>query len=145
MRIETIAVHAGRRPDPSTGALREPLHLSTTFEREADGTYRHGHTYARTSNPNRSTLEAALAALEGGAECVAFGSGTATTLAAFSLATPGGRVVCATDCYYGTAKQLRDIVSRWNVQVEFVDTTQLEAVERALAPGASLLWIETPS
>jgi cystathionine gamma-synthase len=76
---------------------------------------------------------------------VAFGSGTATTLAAFSLATPGGRVVCATDCYYGTAKQLRDIVSRWNVRVEFVDTTQIEAVEEALAPGASLLWIETPS
>jgi cystathionine gamma-synthase len=145
MRIETIAVHAGRNPDPSTGALREPLHLSTTFERDADGTYPHGHTYTRTSNPNRSTLEAAIAALEGGPECVAFGSGTATTLAAFSLATPGGRVVCATDCYYGTAKQLRDIVSRWNVQVEFVDTTQIKAVEEALAPGASLLWIETPS
>src|SRR5262245_38137177 len=145
MKIETIAVHAGHRPDPATGALREPLHLSTTFERGEDGTYPYGHTYARTSNPNRSTLEAAIAALEGGAECVAFASGTATTLAAFSLATPGGRVVCAKDCYYGTGKQLRDIVSRWNVRAEFVHTTQIDALERAPAPGAPVLWIEAAS
>jgi cystathionine gamma-synthase len=145
MRIETIAVHAGRSPDAATGALREPLHLSTTFQREADGSYPHGHSYTRTSNPNRATLEAAITALEGGAATVAFASGTAATLAAFSLATPDGRIVCSADCYYGTARQLREIVAHWGVAVEFVDTTQLDLVRRALEPGASLLWVETPS
>ena len=97
MKLETIAVHGGRRPDPATGAVREPLHLTTTFERAADGSYPHGHSYARTSTPNRSALEQALAMLEGGADAIVFASGSAATLAAFSLATasaalPGTRV-----------------------------------------------------
>ena len=145
MKLETIAVHGGRRPDPATGAVREPLHLTTTFERAADGSYPHGHSYARTSTPNRSALEQALAMLEGGADAIVFASGSAATLAAFSLATPGGRVVCAQDCYHGTGKQLRDLLPLWNVTAEFVDSTSLPAVERALAPGAALLWVETPS
>ena len=145
MKLETIAVHGGRRPDPATGAVREPLHLTTTFERAADGSYPHGHSYARTSTPNRSALEQALAMLEGGADAIVFASGSAATLAAFSLATPGGRVVCAQDCYHGTGKQLRDLLPLWNVTAEFVDTTSLPAVERALVPDAALLWVETPS
>src|SRR5262245_46156588 len=142
MKIETLAVHAGHGPDPTTGAVREPLHLSTTFERAADGSYPHGHSYARTSTPNRSSLEQALAALEGGAEAIAFASGSAATLAAFALATPGGRVVCAQDCYHGTGHQLRDLLPLWNVAAEFVDTVSLAQVERALGTRASLLWVE---
>jgi cystathionine gamma-synthase len=145
MKLETIAVHAGREPDPTTGAVRSPLHLSTTFVREADGSYPHGYDYTRTGNPNRSSLETALAALEGGDKALAFGSGSAATLAAFSLAAPRGRIVCAADCYYGTARQLREIVSRWGVDVEFVDVTDLAAVSKALAVRTSLLWFETLS
>jgi cystathionine gamma-synthase len=145
MKFETLAVHAGRAPDPATGAVREPIHLSTTFERAPDGQYPHGYFYARSGNPNRSSLEQAVAALEGGAEAVAFASGSAATLAAFTLAAPGGRVVCSSDCYHGTAKQLRETLPRFGVQAEFVDTTDLDAVARALAPGAALLWVETPS
>jgi cystathionine gamma-synthase len=145
MKFETVAIHAGRESDPATGAVRSPLHLSTTFVREADGSYPHGYDYTRTGNPNRRALETALAALEGGGEAMAFGSGSAATLAAFSLAAPGGRIVCAADCYYGTARQLREIVSRWGVDVEFVDVTDLAAVSKALAPRASLLWFETLS
>jgi cystathionine gamma-synthase len=145
MRIETLAVHAGHGPDPATGAVREPLHLSTTFERDRDGSYPHGHSYARTSTPNRSSLELALAALEGGADAIAFASGSAATLAAFALATPGGRVLCSQDCYHGTGHQLRDLLPRWNVAAEFVDTTSLAAVAQALETRTSLLWVETPS
>jgi cystathionine gamma-synthase len=145
MKIETLAVHAGREPDPGTGALREPIHLSTTFERHADGSYPHGHNYTRTSNPNRSSLERAVAALEGGAEAVAFASGSAATLAAFSLAAPGGRIVCSSDCYHGTAKQLRGQLASFGISAEFVDTSDTAAVARALESPASLVWVETPS
>jgi cystathionine gamma-synthase len=144
-RLETLAVHAGREPDPATGALREPIQLSTTFERGADGEYPRGWQYTRSGNPNRASLERALAALEDGAEAVAYGSGSAATLAAFALATPGGRIVCGADCYHGTARQLREIVPRWGVDVAFVDTTDLDAVARALEPRTSLLWFETPT
>jgi cystathionine gamma-synthase len=145
MKLETLAVHAGRAPDPATGAVREPIHLSTTFERGPDGQYPQGWFYSRSGNPNRAALEQAVAALEGGGEAVAFASGSAATLAAFTLAAPGGRVVCSSDCYHGTAKQLREILPRFGVRADFVDTTDLDAVERALTPGAALLWVETPS
>ena len=145
MKIETLAVHAGREPDPATGAVREPIQLSTTFERDADGSYPRGHYYSRTSNPNRSSLERALAALEGGADAVAFASGSAATLAAFSLAAPGGRIVCSSDCYHGTAKQLRELLPKWGLTAEFVDTTDTAAVARALESPAAMLWVETPS
>jgi cystathionine gamma-synthase len=145
MKLETLAIHAGRGPDPATGAVREPIHLSTTFERGPDGAYPTGYFYSRSGNPNRTALEQALAALEGGTDAVAFASGSAATLAVFSLAAPGQRIVCASDCYHGTAKQLRELLPRWGAAVEFVDTTDLAAVERALQPGAALLWVETPS
>ncbi len=145
MKIETTAVHAGREPDPATGALREPIQLSTTFERGADGGYAHGYSYSRSGNPNRTALEQAIAALERGSDALAFASGSAATLAAFTLGVPGGRIVCSADCYHGTAKQLREILPQWGVRTEFVDTTDLDAVERALEPGASMLWVETPS
>ena len=145
MKLETLAIHAGREPDPATGALREPIHLATTFERGADGSYPHGYFYSRSGNPNRTTLERAVAALEGGHEAVAFASGSAATLAVFTLAAAGGRVVCSSDCYHGTAKQLREILPRWGGTAEFVDTTDLDAVRRALEPGTTLLWVETPS
>jgi cystathionine gamma-synthase len=145
MKIETLAIHAGRAPDPATGAVREPIHLSTTFERAADGSYPYGYNYARAGNPNRSSLEAAIAALEGGRAALAFASGSAATLAAFSLATPGGRIVASSDAYHGSLRQLRELLPRWGVSVELVDTTDLDAVRQALEQRTSLLWVETPS
>jgi cystathionine gamma-synthase len=145
MKFETLAIHAGRAIDPTTGAVREPLHLSTTFERDADGRYPRGYDYTRGGNPNRTTLERAIAALERGPEAVAFASGSAATLSVFNLAAPGGRIVCGSDCYHGTAKQLREIVPRWGVDVEFVDTTDLAAVAAALETPTTLLWFETPT
>ncbi|HET7204691.1 MAG TPA: PLP-dependent transferase [Steroidobacteraceae bacterium] len=146
MKFETLAIHAGRHTDAATGALREPLHLSTTFERGADGEYPRGYSYTRAGNPNRTSLERAIAALERGHDAVAFGSGSAATLAVFHLAAPGGRIVCGADCYHGTARQLREIVPAWGVDVEFVDTTRLDAVTAALdRRKTSLLWFETPT
>jgi cystathionine gamma-synthase len=145
VKLETLAIHAGREPDAATGAVREPIHLSTTFERGRDGDYPHGYSYSRSGNPNRAALERAVAALEGGREAVAFASGSAASLAAFTLAGPGGRIVCSSDCYHGTARQLREILPRWGTTADFVDTTDLDAVRRALEPRTTLLWVETPS
>ena len=146
MKFETLAVHAGRTPDPATGAVREPIHLSTTFERAPDGSYPHGHTYTRAGNPNRAALERAIAALEaGGVEALAWSSGSAATLAAFELVPAGGRIVCSSDCYHGTAKQLRTLLPARGVTTEFVDTADTDAVARALARPTAMVWLETPS
>ena len=146
MKFETLAVHAGRTPDPATGAVREPIHLSTTFERAPDGSYPHGHTYTRAGNPNRAALERAVAALEaGGVEALAWSSGSAATLAAFELVPAGSRIVCSSDCYHGTAKQLRTLLPARGVTAEFVDTADIEAVARALAQPTAMVWVETPS
>ncbi|MGQ0816309.1 MAG: trans-sulfuration enzyme family protein [Gemmatimonadota bacterium] len=145
MRAETLAVHAGQHVDPATGAVTPPIHLSTTFERNADGTFPHGYSYAREANPNRKQLEECLALLEGGAACVSFASGSAATAALFQALTPGDHVVAPNDAYYGTTKLLRDHFSRWGLTYTLVDTTNVDAVKTALTPKTALVWIETPS
>src|SRR5438270_11654748 len=91
MRIETLAVHAGHSADPATGAITPPIHLSTTFEREADGQYPAGLVYSRYANPDRLAREECLAQLEGGAGAAWFVSGSA--------ATGGGRHWLAVGAY----------------------------------------------
>jgi cystathionine gamma-synthase len=144
-RFETIAVHAGHGIDPATGAVTPPIHLSTTFERDADGSYPHGYVYARNHNPNRDGLEAALAALEGGAACAAFASGLAAVSAIFQGLAPGDHVVAPQDIYHGTANVLRHLFAKWQVQASFVDMTSLDAIARAMRPATRIVWIETPS
>ena len=145
MRIETLAVHAGLKVDPTTGAVVPPIHAATTFEHEPDGTYPRGFVYGRTGNPNRSALEDCLAELEGGAACVAFASASAATAAVFQALAPGDHVVAPLDAYFGTGKLLRDVFTPWGLAADFVDMTDLTAVKRALRPATKLIWVETPS
>jgi len=145
MRIETLAAHAGHSIDPTTGAVTPPIHLSTTFEREPDGSYRQGHLYARTSNPTRGLLEQALAALEGGANAIAFSSGLAATSAVFQVLAPGDHVIAPEDAYYGTLKLLREVYGPWGLQADACDMSDLAAVERLLRPNTKIVWVETPS
>jgi cystathionine gamma-synthase len=145
MRIETLAVRAGHTVDPSTGAVTPPIHLSTTFERERDGTYRQGHVYSRTSNPGRQSLETALAQLEGGASAIAFSSGLAATHAVFEALGPGDHVLLPEDAYYGTLRLVREVFAPWGLQSDACDMTDLAAVERLLRPTTKIVWVETPS
>lgn len=145
MRIETLAVRAGHAPDSSTGAVTTPIYLSSTFEREPDGSYRGGHVYSRTSNPNRNSLELALTALENGAAALAYASGSAATLAVFQALAPGDHVLAPDDAYYGTLRQLREIFAGWGLEADVVDMTNLDAVERAIRPTTKVVWVETPS
>jgi cystathionine gamma-synthase len=145
MRIETLAVHAGLRVDPTTGAVAPALHTATTFEHEPDSTAPRGYVYSRTANPNRSALEECLTALEGGAEAAAFASASAATAAVFQALAPGDHVVAPLDAYFGTGKLLRDTFAPWGLAVDFVDMTDVDAVEATLTPRTKVLWIETPS
>ena len=145
MRIETLAVHAGREADPASGAVTPPITLSTTFERAADGSLPHGYVYGRTSNPTRRALESCLARLEGGAACAAFASGAAATQAAFLACRPGDHVVAPRDAYYGTALILREVLGPWGLATTFVDMTDLAAVAAAVTPRTRLVWAESPS
>ncbi|MGH8505243.1 MAG: trans-sulfuration enzyme family protein [Stenotrophobium sp.] len=145
MNIETLAIHSGRRTDGDTGAIVPPLHLSTTFERAADGSYPHGHVYGRVSNPNRQALETCLAALENGDAAAAFPSGSAALMAILQALSPGDHVLIPQDIYWGTVVILRDLFVRWGLHYDTVDQTDLDAVRRALKPSTRLLWVESPS
>lgn len=145
MHPATIAVRAGRHPDPATGAIAEPINLSTTFLREADGSYASGYIYSRERTPNRSALEVALAALDGGAEAAAFASGLAATTAVLQALRPGDHVICPSEVYYGTKKLLAQVFSRWGLTHTIVDTTRLDAVRAAVTPTTRIIWAETPS
>src|SRR6516164_7330553 len=145
MKIETLAVHAGHRVDSATGAVSAPIHLSTTFERDVEGTYSRGFMYTRNDNPNRKALEEGVSALEGGAEAAAFASGAATTGAIFQALAPGDHVLAHVDAYYGTSRLIREIFLRWGLEPDFVDMSDLAAVRKALKPNTKLAWAETPS
>lgn len=144
MKIETLAVHAGRQVDAATGAIAAPIQMSTTYERDADGGYARSFSYSRTDNPTRRALESCLAALEGGAEAVCFASGSAASMAVFSLLKPGDHVIAPRECYHGMRQQLREIAQGWGVRVDFVDPSRLDEVEAKLTPATRLVWIETP-
>jgi cystathionine gamma-synthase len=145
MKIETLAVHAGRCVDPATGAVTLPIHLSTTFERQADGSYPQGYNYIRDNNPNRQALEECLSELEGGVAAVAFSSGSAATMSVFQALRAGSHVIAPLDAYSGTSSLLREIFAPWNLSVTFVDMTNPSAVEQAVQPNTQLIWVETPS
>ena len=145
MRIETLAVKTGMDPDGTSRAIAPPITLSTTFERGEDGSYPGGFDYSRSGNPNRAALEAALAALEGGPEAVAFPSGMAATFSVIFSLSPGDHVVAADDAYYGTGVLLRESFAERGIEASFVDMTDLDAVRSAMRANTRLVWMETPS
>lgn len=145
MKIETRAVHAGRRPDQATGAVASPLHMSTTFERQADGSYPTGFEYSRDSNPNRNALEACISELEGGVAAAAFASGSAATTALFESLAPGDHLIAPEDLYWGIRVMLREHFTEWGLETTFVDMTDAAAVECAVRANTKLILAETPS
>ncbi len=145
MRIETIAVHAGRCPDEATGAVTQPIYLSTTYERGADGKYPRGFSYSREDNPNRRALEHCLASLENGKEALIFPSGMAAATAVVQGLEPGDHIIAPDDVYYGFRRIFAEIFSRCSLAVDYVDLRDIAAVRAAVRPSTRLIWIETPS
>jgi cystathionine gamma-synthase len=145
MKIETLAVHAGHSVDPVTGAVSAPIHLSTTFERDVEGTYSRGHMYTRNSNPNRAALEEGVRLLEGGAAAAAFASGMGAAMGLFQALAPGDHVLAHVDAYYGMTRLLHDFFLRWGLQADFVDMSDIDLVRKAMRSNTKLAWAETPS
>ena len=145
LHLDTLAVHAGRTPDPATGAVAPPIHMSTTFERDPDGTYPRGYSYATIANPNRNALEAAIAELEGGVEAVATASGMAAIASVLSYLRPGERVIVSFDLFQGTARLLNEQLRPMGIEYDVVDVTDLRAVEAAIQPATRMVWVDTPS
>jgi cystathionine beta-lyase/cystathionine gamma-synthase len=143
-KYSTLAVHAGQHPCPLTGAVNVPVYLSSTFELTGIGTDR-GWDYSRAGNPTRDRLETALAALEGGHSGHAFASGMAAIYALVAMLRAGDHVVCSRDVYAGTVRLFDQIVSGYGIEIEYVDTSDLKAVEKAMRPTTKLVHIETPS
>ncbi len=144
MKIETLSVHAGRKPDKSTGAVTPPIHLSTTYERDASGEYPKGFVYSRASNPNRESLEDCLMQLEGGKSAAAFSSGSAAAMSIFQALSSGDHIIASDDLYHGT-RNLIKLFQKWNVSSSFVDMTNVKNVENAITKKTKLIWIETPT
>jgi cystathionine gamma-synthase len=145
MRFETLAVHAGHGPDPSTGSVAPPLHLSTTFARDPDGTPLGGHTYIRESNPNQAWLEEALAPLEGGETALVFASGMAAGIGLFQALPPGSHALLPDDAYYGFRVAAQELFPQWGLRADLVDMADLGALAAAIRPETRLVWIESPS
>lgn len=145
MHLETLAVHAGIAPDPTTGAVTPSIVLATSFARGEDHALPGGYLYARDRTPNREALETAIAALEGGAVAAAFASGQAATTAIAHALRPGDHVLLPSHAYYGTARVLRDMLVPWGLETSVVDMRDVDSVARAMRARTRLVWIETPS
>ena len=142
--FETLAIHAGQRPDPTTGAVMTPVYLTSTYAQEGPGEHK-GFEYSRTRNPTRDALQGCLAALEGGKHALAFASGLAATDAVLHLCNAGDHVVLGDDLYGGTFRIADKVFKRLGIDLSFVDMTDPRKVERAITPKTRLLWTETPT
>jgi len=142
--FETNAIHAGQRPDPTTGAVMTPVYLTSTYVQDGPGEHK-GFEYSRTRNPTRDALQGCLAALESGKHALAFASGLAATDAVLHLCNAGDHVVLSDDLYGGTFRIADKVFRRMGLELSFVDLTDPKAVERALKPNTRLVWAETPT
>jgi cystathionine gamma-synthase len=144
--FNTRAIHAGQEPDPATGAVIVPLHLTTTYKQDGVGGLRGGYEYSRSANPTRDALQEALAALEQGSRGLAFASGLAAedTLLR-TVCRPGDHVLLGGDAYGGTFRLISKVLSRWGVEHDPVDLNDVDAVRAAMRPTTRVIWCETPT
>lgn len=154
--FSTRAVHAGQDPDPATGAVIPPIHLSTTFRQPEVGTLPGGFEYSRSGNPTRAAWEAGLAAMEGvdregapmpSVTAMAFASGLAATDAILRATTrPGDHIVIPDDAYGGTFRLVDKVLTEWGVDYDVASLADPASLAAAVQPGRTrLVWAETPS
>ena len=148
-RFETLAIHAGQEPDPTTGAAVVPIYATSTYVQEAPGVHK-GYEYSRTDNPTRTALQVQLAALEGvdvgsGGGCVATSSGLAATALIGYLLKPGDHIVLPNDAYGGTFRLVAQVLSLHGIEWSVGDLTTAEGIAEALRPETKLVWAETPT
>ncbi|MEM6288430.1 MAG: aminotransferase class I/II-fold pyridoxal phosphate-dependent enzyme, partial [Bacteroidota bacterium] len=140
----TRAVHAGQRPDPSTGAIMTPIYQTSTYVQEAPDVHQ-GYDYARVGNPTRTALEGNLASLEEAEHGIAFASGVAAIDAVLRRLRPGDHVVAGNDLYGGSYRLMRQVHEPFGVDFTFTDLSEAGALEAAMTDATKLVWLETPT
>ena len=144
MGIRTDAIHAGVRPDPTTGSVMTPIYQTSTYVYESPGKST-GYDYARTINPTRSALEENLKVLEGGRAAYAFASGMAAISAVMTLLKSGDHVVVSHNVYGGTYRLFARVLEDYGMSFAYVDTSRIENIEAAIRPNTRMVYLETPT
>src|SRR5258708_14765289 len=142
--IETLAIHAGQTPDPTTGAVMTPIYQTSAYVQQAVGVHK-GYDYARTGNPTRTALEAGLAALEGAEHGLAFASGMAAIDTLCELLSAGDHVLAGDDVYGGTFRLFEKQYAKYGIEFSYVNGADLGAVKAGLRPNTRWVWLETPT
>lgn len=145
MNIETLAIHAAADPDPTTGAISPPIHLSTTFEHGPASEELHGYMYIRDKSPTQDRLEEALALLEGGEGALVYSSGMGAAITLLLSLDPDSHVVFPEDVYTHVRVAHERYLPKWNFQISVVDMQDQNAIDHAIRPDTKLVWVETPS
>lgn len=144
MRFETLAIHAGERPDKTFGAISVPIYQTSTFAFEDIGKTR-GYDYSRTANPTRKVLEDTIAQLEGGKAGFAFATGMAAEATVIHLLKAGDHVISGDDVYGGTYRLFEDVMRDFGLEFSFLRMNDRRRIEEAIKPNTKMLWLETPS
>jgi cystathionine gamma-lyase/cystathionine beta-lyase/cystathionine gamma-lyase/homocysteine desulfhydrase len=143
-RFDTVCIHAGQEPDPSTGAIITPIYQTSTYVQDALGVHK-GYEYGRTQNPTRAALEGNIAAMERGKAAFAFASGLAATRAVLTLLQAGDHVVVTDNTYGGTYRLFERVLRKGGLDFSYVDTSDLDATAAAFKPNTKMLFVETPT
>lgn len=143
-RFETRAIHAGQDPDPATGAIITPIYQTSTFVQDAVGEHK-GYDYARSDNPTRTALQAALASLEGGSWGLSYASGLAAAQNLFYLLRPGDHILLSNDAYGGTYRLVAKVIAHYGIEFDLVEMSDPDAVRAGMRPNTKLVWVETPT
>ena len=144
MRFETLAIHAGERPDKAFGAVSVPIYLTSTFAFEDIGKTK-GYDYSRTANPTRKILEDTIAKLEGGKAGFAFATGMAAETTVIHLLKAGDHVIAGDDIYGGTYRLFQNVMRDLGLEFTFLRMDNRQGIEEAIKPNTKMLWLETPS
>lgn len=144
MKFETLAIHAGVHPDPSTGAIMTPIFQTSTYVQDGPGNHK-GYEYARTQNPTRTVLQENIAALENGSIACCFGSGLAAMDAIIKLLKSGDEVIASNDMYGGSFRLLDRIFKDFGITTKLIPMQDPELVRNTISDKTKLIWIETPT
>jgi cystathionine beta-lyase/cystathionine gamma-synthase len=144
MRPDTKIIHAGVEPDPSTGAIMTPIYQTSTYVQEAPGKNK-GYEYARSQNPTRFALEAALAVLENAKFGLSFSSGVAATDAVIKLLSPGDEVIASNDLYGGSYRLFSKVFEKFGIKFHYVNMAEANNVNHYINENTKLIWVETPT
>lgn len=143
-RFNSRLIHTPGTPDPSTGAIVPPLHMTSTYAQKSPGEHQ-GFEYSRQANPTRSNLEDTVADLENGNWGLCFASGCSASNTLMSILSSGDHVICGEDLYGGTYRLFEQVFRKYGLDFSYVDTTDAREVEKAFKPETRMVWVETPS